>query len=109
MLAIIIDFVLEASMDEALLAAPLSMCVIVILGLVTFGADDFLDFLIAFFIELGIMIFERTYFPEVVNAVIDYLSDQIPRALEAVKSLFSSEDGGEEVEGAATTAEAADG
>lgn len=79
-LGIGVDYCLEATMDENMLAAPLSMCVIVILGLVTFGADDFLDFLNAFFIELGIMMFERTYLSEVVGMVLDHLKEAIPNA-----------------------------
>ena len=48
------------------MVAPLYTVVVVILGLVTFGADDFLDFLNAdflnaFFIELAIMMLERTW------------------------------------------------
>ena len=31
------------------------------MGLVTFGADDFLDFIDAYFIEYAMMLFERTY------------------------------------------------
>ena len=90
--AIIVDYSLEASMDEALLASPLSMCVIVILGLVTFGADDFLDFLRAFFIELGIMMFERTYLGEIVGFCIEYAEERLPQAFAAVQQWFSSED-----------------
>jgi len=54
LMAILIDFLLEGAIKEILLVAPLSITMIVILGLVTFGADDFLDFLNAYFIELGI-------------------------------------------------------
>jgi hypothetical protein len=54
------------------------MCVIVIMGLVTFGADDFLDFLIAFFIELGIMQFERTYLGDLVDMGMEYVLETIP-------------------------------
>ena len=83
---------LEAAMDEAFLAAPLSMCVIVILGLVTFGADDFMDFLNAFFIELGIMMFERTYLAGIVDFFINYISEVLPKAFAAIEGILNSED-----------------
>ena len=51
---IFVDYILERTINEMLLVSPLSITMVVVLGLVTFGADDFLDFLNAFFIELGI-------------------------------------------------------
>lgn len=112
-LGIGVDYCLEATMDEVMLAAPLSMCVIVILGLVTFGADDFLDFLNAFFIELGIMMFERTYLGEVVGMVLEYLSTNIPIMEATVKGWFATEEEGvvEDAPGAAgdATGEAGQG
>jgi hypothetical protein len=100
-------------MDEVMLAAPLSMCVIVILGLVTFGADDFLDFLNAFFIELGIMMFERCYLGEVVGMFLEYLQDNIPLIVDMIKGWFATEEEGvvDDVPGAAegATGEAGEG
>lgn len=58
---ILIDWALEKAMDQALLLGPLSITYGVIVGLVTFGADDFLDFIDAYFIEYAMMLFERTY------------------------------------------------
>ena len=95
-LAIVVDMVLDASMDASLLAAPLSMAVIVVLGLVSFGADDFLDFLNAFFIELGIMVFERTYLGEAVDMATGYVTEAVPQAWESLQAWFSSDDDGEE-------------
>ena len=101
-LAIIVDFVLEHATHEALLVAPLSAVGIVVLGLVTFGAADFLDFLNAFFIELGIMMFERAYLGEVVGLFFEYVAEQLPKAYAAVQAWFSTEDdGGEGEEGQA--------
>ena len=79
-MAIVVDEFIGDAMDEDLLSSPLSMVLNVILGLVTFGADDFLDFLNAFFIELGIMIFERTYFGPVVGASTEWANEAIPKA-----------------------------
>ena len=44
-----------------MLLGPLQITYGVIVGLVTFGADDFLDFIDAYFIEYAMMLFERTY------------------------------------------------
>ena len=93
-LAIIVDIMLGDAMDEDLLVAPLSMVVIVVLGLVTFGADNFLDFLSAFFIELGIMIFERTYFGQVVGYIEDFIKEKVPLAYATVMHFITAEDDG---------------
>jgi len=39
----------------------------VIGGLCTMGADDLVDFIGGYFVELGIMIVERTYMNEILN------------------------------------------
>jgi len=83
-LAIVVEELLGGAMDEDLLAGPLAMVLSVILGLVTFGADDFLDFLNAFFIELGIMIFERTYFGPVVGSLQEWAAEAVPKAKETL-------------------------
>jgi len=109
-LALVVDHLLEQATREALLVAPLSAVVIVVLGLVTFGAEDFLDFLDAFFIELGIMMFERAYLSEVVGLFFEYVSERLPKAFAAVQAWFSSEDDAAEAEEAEApaAAEAAD-
>lgn len=94
LMAIVVDELLAGAMDEDLLTAPLSMVVIVVLGLVTFGADDFLDFLTAFFIELGIMIFERTYFGQVVTAAQQYADDKLPELKKTLQHWLEAEDDG---------------
>jgi len=106
-LAIVVDYLLEQATHEALLVAPLSAVGIVVLGLVTFGADDFLDFLNAFFIELGIMMFERAYLSEVVGIFFAYLSERLPKAFAAIQAWFSSEDDAGEADEAQAAAEAA--
>lgn len=103
-MAIIVDEMIGGMMDEDLLSSPLSMVLNVILGLVTFGADDFLDFLNAFFIELGIMIFERTYLGPVVGAMTDWANETIPKAKETLQIWFTAEDDGLDEQEAAATA-----
>lgn len=66
-LGVIFGFILEILLEEALLSSPMEILGGLTQGLVTFGADDFVDFLNAYFIELGIMMFERTYVGDFVN------------------------------------------
>jgi hypothetical protein len=47
----------------------------VVSGLITFGADDFLDFLLAFIVELGIMMAERVYVCILAEDMGDFLLD----------------------------------
>ena len=98
---------LDGATGEALLVAPLSTVVVVILGLVTFGADDFLDFLNAFFIELAIMMFERAYLGDLLDQADKYTS-KIPDAFRAAQKWFAAEDDAPEGEGAEQAKEADD-
>lgn len=77
-MGIVVDEMIGGAMDEDLLAGPLSQVLNVCLGLVTMGADDFLDFLNGFFIDLGITIFERTYFGKFVDACLGFSEEAIP-------------------------------
>jgi hypothetical protein len=85
---------IEKATDEALLCAPLAMGLDVALGLVTFGANNFLDFLNAYFIELGIMMFERTYLEGVIALVIEYFEENLPKLASYIESWFTQEDDG---------------
>lgn len=93
-MAIVIEELILGAMDEDLLASPLAMVLNVCFGLVTMGADDFLDFLNGFFIELGIMIFERTYFGEIVGFFVDMAGEIGPWIVQAIQYWFFTEDDG---------------
>ena len=71
-------------MDDLLLTCPLSIAYIVVVGLVTFGADDFLDFINAYFIEMAIAIFERTYLGSMSDVVFEYLENKLPKQINAI-------------------------
>ena len=68
-IAVLLDLWLEKMVEEALIFAPLQIYYGMICGLVTFGSDDFLAFVDGYFVEFGIMIYERTYNAGVVNFV----------------------------------------
>lgn len=57
-----IENICEKTLEEKILVMPMSIYLDTILGLVTFGSDDFLAFIDCYFIEFGIMLFERNYF-----------------------------------------------
>lgn len=48
------------------------------MSLVTFGADDFLDFIDAYFIEFAMMLFERTYLGNLSQIFFEYIETTIP-------------------------------
>jgi hypothetical protein len=68
-IAVFLDLWLEKMVEEALVFAPLQIFYGLICGLVTFGSDDFLAFVDGYFVEFGIMIYERTYNEDVVGFV----------------------------------------
>jgi hypothetical protein len=72
------EHIIEKSLHELLLVSPLSITYNVIVGLVTFGADDFLDFIEAYFYEFGIMFFERMYLGPIMDAVFEIVEVDIP-------------------------------
>jgi len=48
---------------------------------VTFGSDDFLDFINAYFIEFGMMIFERCYMGTISSVVFEVVEVKLPKLL----------------------------
>jgi hypothetical protein len=52
--------------------------------LITFGADDFLDFMLTYFLELGGMIFERIY--------AFYIAEGLGGALDDLVDMFEGDD-----------------
>ena len=47
----------------------------------TFGADDFLDFIEAYFIEFGMMIFERCYVGRLEEVFFEIVEVKLPKLL----------------------------
>ncbi len=52
--SIIIERVIEKTVRDKMLLASYSTSNNIVLGLVTFGSDNFLEFLIAYFIDVGV-------------------------------------------------------
>ena len=60
-LQMFIDIGMASLLRENFLIAPIMVCIEVTEVVVTLGASDFLDFVISYFVELSIMIFERVF------------------------------------------------
>jgi len=87
---VIIGFCLEILLEESLLSSPIEIVGGLTAGLVTFGADNFVDFLNAYFIELGIQMFERTYVGDFVNYVIKYIESRMHKLMSLRLGWFGS-------------------
>lgn len=74
-----------------MLLGPLSITYGVIVGLVTFGADDFLDFIDAYFIEFAMMLFERTYLGNLSASFFTYFEEEIPRKLNNLRKWLTED------------------
>jgi len=62
-----------------------------ICGLVTFGSNDFLDFINAYFIEFGMMIYERNYNNDVIDFIKGYIEEDIPNFFSKLIEFWKSE------------------
>ena len=71
-----------------LLLAPFSICMGVVISTITLGAEDFLDFLNAYFIEIGIQMFERTYLVLIAVMIIEFLEKMVKRFIDFIKRIF---------------------
>jgi hypothetical protein len=52
---------IDIQLQELLLAVPLVTCISLIQGLVSLGSDDFFQFLIAYCLDVAMLVFERVY------------------------------------------------
>lgn len=91
-LSIIIERFLEKTLNEKLLLAPLSVTNNVVLELITFGSPDFLNFLIAYFIGMGIQMFQRPYLSLAVDWLFDSIEEKWPRFKNQISKWARQED-----------------
>ena len=89
---VIFGFLIEILLEESLLSSSLEILGGLTAGLVTFGADDFVDFLNAYFIELGIMMFERTYVGDFVDYLVKYIESRMQKLMNLRIGWLSSND-----------------
>ena len=73
-------------LKDNLLVSPFAQSIGIIQGLVTFGAGDFVEFVLAYFVEYLMMIMSRLYLDFVVN----WITESIENAGKNVKKVVSS-------------------
>ena len=75
---LVVDWAYEKAFKENMLISSMSIVYGITVGLVTFGADHFLDFIEAYFIEFGMMLFERNYLGDLSNVAFEWVETTIP-------------------------------
>ena len=90
---VFVEYFMGLIVEDMLLLAPFSICMGVVISTITLGADDFLDFLNAYFIEIGIQMFERTYLVLISGLIINFLENLVSRIALQIRRLFQA--GGE--------------
>lgn len=77
-------FIIEILVHEELYKSALDITGGVVSGLCTMGANDLVDFIGGYFVELGIVIIERAYLGEVLNFVFDYMKENVPKWIKGI-------------------------
>ncbi|KAL4441618.1 hypothetical protein ABPG74_021550 [Tetrahymena malaccensis] len=72
--------------QKFILSSPIAFAMDHILDVATLGANDYLQFLLSFFLEQGIQMYERTY----VNVMVEEVEDFIWKIYCQLKSILSS-------------------
>ena len=71
--AVFVEMIVDYQLKETLLISPIMTAFDLIAGLVTFGADDFVDFLLSYVVEFFIMLVERCYWEPI---MMEFITDQ---------------------------------
>ena len=87
---------------------PLAITYDVIAGLVTFGANDFLDFINAYFIEFAMMLFERTYLGNLADSFFGYIEEDIPVKIANLRKWLHAENNPKDEWGAKMDSDSSD-
>jgi hypothetical protein len=80
-----IEIYVERALKESLLLCPCMTSFSLIAGLVTFGADDFKDFLLSYFVEFGMMLCERVFIDPSTKEFVDFFVDGMARTLKWIR------------------------
>merc|ERR1711871_1542918 len=82
---IVLDLVIEGQLAEALLAAPLVATFSLCTDIVTLGSDNFLDFILCFVVEFGMLLFERTFWDPGFGFFFDYAVEKGAEIVKLIK------------------------
>ena len=81
-----IDALVEYQLKELLLVTPISSALNITQGLITLGADDFVDFVLVYFVEMALLVVERVYVEPYLNFFLDWLEGAIEATISWIKS-----------------------
>merc|ERR1711968_236569 len=82
---IVLDLVIEGQLAEALLAAPLVATFSLCTDIVTLGSDNFLDFILCFVVEFGMLLFERAFWDPGFGFIFDYAVEKGAEVIGIIK------------------------
>eukprot|EP00941_MAST-03F_sp_MAST-3F-sp1_P005185 g5185.t1 len=78
---------MEGRLKEALLIGPMATGLGIMQGIAMFGADDFQDFLFCYFVEYGVLLFERVYMGVCIDFVYDNIAGFFYSAYKVIRKL----------------------
>ena len=82
---IVLDLVIEGQLGESLLAAPLVATFSLCTDIVTLGSDNFLDFILCFIVEFGMLLFERCFWDPGFGMFFEVLTEKMAELLAFIK------------------------
>ena len=85
--AVWIEGVMGDQLQETLLLAPLACCFGLTTGIVTFGANDFKDFLLGYILDFGLILVQRVYFDTGLDAIFGFIGSIFTFVMDFVKSI----------------------
>lgn len=84
-IGVIVENIAEVLLNDKLMLSPLSSTIGAMENLCTFGAENFLDFIVSFVVGLGMLMLERPY----VMPAVDLLVGWIIESIEKVKNFLT--------------------
>ena len=87
-MGILLDMITEVLLKETLLCTPVMGTFWIVTGMVTLGADDFLDFLLGFLVDFFLMLLERTYIDPYLGYVIDFVIEKVGEGMDKLRKTF---------------------
>jgi hypothetical protein len=84
----LLDMITEVLLKEALLTTPLMGSFGTITGMVTLGADDFMDFMLGFLVDFLIMLSERTYIDPWLGYIMDFVIEKTGEGIDKLRSML---------------------
>eukprot|EP00340_Litonotus_pictus_P013036 CAMPEP_0170539486 /NCGR_PEP_ID=MMETSP0209-20121228/103958_1 /TAXON_ID=665100 ORGANISM="Litonotus pictus, Strain P1" /NCGR_SAMPLE_ID=MMETSP0209 /ASSEMBLY_ACC=CAM_ASM_000301 /LENGTH=3449 /DNA_ID=CAMNT_0010841431 /DNA_START=2857 /DNA_END=13206 /DNA_ORIENTATION=+ len=85
---IVFENIVESSIDDRLLHAMIPLTWDINQALFSFGADDLIDYLNTYFVELGITMIERTYLEKFTDWAVDFIPDTIDKVKNYLNKMF---------------------